>query len=151
MVHGDYKSGNFFYDPSDPSYVSVIDWQWTGPGVPSTDLIYLCVMALSDEACGDYESNVLRPYHGFLAEALPSGVRYPYRELVDEFKIAAVDFHRWLATSRTRTMTVESMGKSRDNVDVNHGIWRRSIERIAWLWKLVDEALDDIDRGVLKI
>mmetsp|Transcript_18950 Transcript_18950/g.39445 ORF Transcript_18950/g.39445 Transcript_18950/m.39445 type:complete len:401 (-) Transcript_18950:20-1222(-) len=151
MVHGDFKSGNFFYDPSvKPTRISVIDWQWTGPGVGATDLIYLCVMALSDEACSDYQSHVLKPYHSFLLSSLPpSSPPYPYSSLLSEFKIAAIDFQRWLGTSRTPTMTPTSLKQSAENVDVNHGIWRRSLDRIAWLWRLVDTTLDEIDSGAL--
>ena len=150
MVHGDYKSGNFFYDPTNPNSISVIDWQWTGPGVGSTDIIYLLVMALSNSACNNYESTVLKPYHEFLKEALPDGVEYSYEDLLIEFKLSAIDFQRWLHSSSTPSMTPESLQRSKQNVDVNHGIWRREIDRIAWLWKVVDEALDDIDNGLIK-
>jgi len=82
MVHGDYKQGNFFYNPKNEDEVQVIDWQWTGPGLGTTDLVYLCVMALSNETVEDYENQVLRPYHGYLLEALGKGeADYPYGEV----------------------------------------------------------------------
>ena len=53
MVHGDYKQANMFFRAAagaeDADEVVVFDWQWTGPGVGATDLLYVCAMALHDE------------------------------------------------------------------------------------------------------
>ena len=51
MVHGDFKSANMVFrnvESPEPTVAS-FDWQWTGPGVGATDLIYLCAMSLADE------------------------------------------------------------------------------------------------------
>jgi hypothetical protein len=177
MVHGDYKQGNMFFDdaqdntrmhsPADkPSKncngdkIAVFDWQWTGPGIGATDLVYLCVMAVSDEALGDYEAHILKPYHTYLLRALNRGHNnsneskrrdYPYENLVDEFKLAAIDIQRWMGGSRYRSMTPESVRRAQKNVDVNHGIFRRSIERLVWIFRTVDEALDQIESGKIDL
>jgi len=118
MVHGDYKQGNFFFDSS--SEIAVFDWQWTGPGVGATDLIYFCVMAACDEALEDHEANILRPYHAHLIEALGGEeTLYPYEELLAEFKIAALDYQRWQGGSRLKSMTPETMKAAEENIDVN--------------------------------
>lgn len=146
IVHGDYKQGNMFFGVSSGSTghhrngdkIAVFDWQWTGPGIGATDLIYLCVIAVSDEALEDYETNILKPYHNFLLRALNWGQNnddrvendYPYDRLVDEFKLAAIDIQRWLGGSRFKNMTPESVLNAQKNVDVNHGIFRRSVERL---------------------
>jgi Ser/Thr protein kinase RdoA (MazF antagonist) len=68
IVHGDYKQGNMFFAANNNTAVTatssgdnnkdidaanqkiaVFDLQWTGPGLGATDLVYLCVMAVSDE------------------------------------------------------------------------------------------------------
>ena len=172
MVHGDYKQGNMFFDdacdigeassskenPSKTSNrdkIAVFDWQWTGPGIAATDLIYLCVMAVSDEALEDYETNILKPYHKYLLQAMNRGQNidesiqndYPYEVLANEFKLAAIDIQRWLGGSRLNSMTPESVLKAQENVDVNHGIFRRSVERLVWVFQTVDGALDDVESG----
>ena len=177
MVHGDYKQGNMFFDdaqdntregsPEDKpandcngDEIAVFDWQWTGPGIGATDLVYLCVMAVSDEALGDYEANILKPYHTYLLQALNRGHNnsdkskfsdYPYETLVNEFKLAAIDIQRWMGGSRYRSMTPESVRRAQKNVDVNHGIFRRSIERLVWIFRTVDEALDQIESGKIEL
>jgi len=173
MIHGDYKQGNMFFDTvcgdasSGESHgkmfngdkIAVFDWQWTGPGIAATDLIYLCVMAVSDEALEDYEMNILKPYHTYLLQALNRGQNndgiiqndYPYKTLVDEFKLAAIDIQRWLAGSRFKSMTPETVLKAQKNVDVNHGIFRRSVERLVWIFQTVDDALDDVESGKITL
>jgi hypothetical protein len=150
MVHGDYKHGNFFFGPS--GEIAVFDWQWTGPGVGATDLIYLCAMAVCDDALEDHEANILRPYHAHLIEALGGEETcYPYEELLTEFKIAALDYQRWQGGSRLKWITPETMKAAGENVDVNHGIFRRSIKRMVWIFETVDSVLDDVEAGRLTL
>ena len=169
MVHGDYKQGNMFFDNDKVTIsgndcggdkIAVFDWQWTGPGIGATDLIYLCVMAVSNEALVDYETTILKPYHNYLQQAIrktsngdetTKASQYPYETLVEEFKLAAIDIQRWLGGSRYKSMTPESVSKAQQNIDVNHGIFRRSIERLVWIFQTVDGALDDIESGKTKL
>ena len=148
-VHGDYKQGNFFFSPT--GEISVFDWQWTGPGIGATDLIYVCVMALSDDTLADYENTVLKVYYEHLAATLGSRDKYCYEAFVREFKLATLDYQRWQGGSRCPSMTPASVKNGCEVVDVNHGIYRRSVARNVWTWKLVDAILDDIDRGEFKL
>ena len=85
MVQGDYKQGNMMFraaggggqeggDGGDGGDVepglAIFDWQWTGPGVGATDVVYLCAMALSDDTLDNYERDVLAVYHEYLCIAL---------------------------------------------------------------------------------
>ena len=183
IVHGDYKQGNMFFANDDGAcddencsndsdnnnedcQIAVFDWQWTGPGIGATDLVYLCVMAVSDEALEDYEKHILKPYHNYLMQALKRGNngkddddnddgndddKYPYSELCNEFKIAAIDIQRWLGGSRLKSMTPETVFKANQNIDVNHGIFRRSTERLIWIFQTVDKALDDVESGRIQL
>ena len=182
VVHGDYKQGNMFFDYNndtnkssmgveigeksgkdrDGDVIAIFDWQWTGPGIGATDLVYLCVMAVSDECLMDYERSILKPYHTFLLKALHHSskkdgdggnkrIDYPYGTLVDEFKLAVIDIQRWLGGSRYKSMTPESVTMAQENVDVNHGIFRRSIDRLVWIFRTVDAALDSVESGKIKL
>ena len=148
MVHGDYKQGNFFFNDSED--ICVFDWQWTGPGLGATDLIYLCAMAVSDDVVVDHETNIIKPYHNFLIEALGGdSTVYPYSTFLKEFKISTLDYQRWQGGSRLKSMTPETLKKAGENVDVNHGIFRRSLERVKWIFKVVDGVLDEVESGSL--
>jgi len=150
VVHGDYKSANVFFRRGDAGLeVSVIDWQWAGPGVAATDLYALCALALSDEAVEDYEASVLRPYHAELAAVLGSPETYPYDELVREWKLSALDFLRWLSGARLAGFTPEKMAAAAVKVDINVGIWRRSARRMAWIWRTAEESIEDAELGRL--
>ena len=179
--------------------VAIFDWQWTGPGVGATDVVYLCAMALSDETLDNYERDVLAVYHEYLCIALGAesgandddddddddddadghdhekdekdekdedvreeeeeGVEvvakgggkkkkkkkkcpYPMADLRREFDLAALDYQRWQGGSRMPGMTPASMRAAQDAIDVNHGIYRRSLRRMKWVWQVVDGALD---------
>ena len=156
MVHGDFKTANIFFrhgeeEPemageAEPE-IALIDWQWTGPGVAATDIYAFCALSLSDEAVEDYEESVLRVYHGELIAMLGGTAEaYPYHELVREFKLAALDFLRWLSGARLSGFTPEKMTIAAVKVDINVGIWKRSAARMAWLWRMAEASIDDAEQ-----
>ena len=51
--------------------------------------------------------------------------------------------------SRLPSTTPESMAAGREKIDVNHGIYRRSLPRMLWIWQLADACLDDFEAGRL--
>ena len=85
-------------------------------------------MALDDSVLEHWERDVVRVYHKHLCEAL--GGEYPLADLLKEFKIAALDYQRWQSGSRLPSTTPESMAAGREKIDVNHGIYRRSLPRM---------------------
>eukprot|EP01062_Namystynia_karyoxenos_P062562 TRINITY_DN55467_c0_g1_i1.p1 TRINITY_DN55467_c0_g1~~TRINITY_DN55467_c0_g1_i1.p1 ORF type:complete len:437 (+),score=141.53 TRINITY_DN55467_c0_g1_i1:91-1311(+) len=149
MVHGDYKAANIFIgeDPADGSDppVAVIDWQWTGPGVGATDIIYLCATTLADEVVDDWESSVLRVYHSELSAALGGGEqRYPYGDLRREFALAAVDYFRWTLGARFDGCTPEKMARKAKEQDINTGEYQRSQRRFTWLFSTAEKLLAEL-------
>ena len=64
-----------------------------------------------------------------------------------------IDLQRWLGGSRYKSMTQETVQKAANEnpIDVNHGIFRRSMTRIVWIFKIVDLALDDIESGRIQL
>ena len=77
----------------------VVDKQKHGLG--AVDLFFLCAQSLPDESVANYEAAVLRPYHAELIAALGGQEdAYPYEEVCREFKLAALNFMRWLAGAR---------------------------------------------------
>jgi len=76
---------------------------------------------------------------------------YPYARVLQEFKIAAIDFMRWLVSARLDGFTPEKLKKAQEQSppDVNRGIWSRSVPRLRWSWELTEKFLDeDLFAGV---
>ena len=115
IVHGDYKSANIFIKNKDDDTttlkgveVSTIDYQWTGPGLASTDLIYFLSMCLP----GDYlldSTYFLKKYWEYLDAALNRQTdqnetcnTLTFEEFQLDFKIALLDFTRWAFCARLK-------------------------------------------------
>jgi len=78
LIHGDPKAANFFYR-EDSDAVGIIDFQWTGGGIPGTDIAY-CIAAgvqetdCSAEAVRTCLQTLLAEYHtGLLAGLIKFG------------------------------------------------------------------------------
>lgn len=155
LCHGDLKSGNlmFRWRGENEADVAAIDWQWTGPGVGPTDLFYLMFMGFDDSIVENFEEAVLRPYHNELKSELlrggytAGGDPYPYDRILQEFKLGGLDLLRWITAARLKDYTVEKLKKAaaEDPIDVNRGIWARSVPRIVWGWKRAMEWLEEVD------
>lgn len=151
LIHADFKTGNLMFRKGTESGVEIctIDFQWTGPGVAATDVFYVLFMSCSNETCTNYSIDFLTPYHEMLcAELKKKGMgEYPYGQLLAEFKLAGLDFMRWLIPARLASYSVEKLQKeaSRNPPDVNRGEWSRDLRRLLWPWKLMDAWLKEVE------
>jgi len=158
LVHGDLKGANYFLK-TEGEGCTAIDWQWTGPGIGATDLIYLFCGSVEDEVVDNYEQS-LKIYH----EAL--GVEgYDFEDLLTDFKVATLDYARWAFSVRLLGDTPDKFKKRAANVDVNLGYFRftlpppwplnpaealrRHPPRIRWLLQLVEAFLPEAESGAL--
>ena len=106
--------------------VSLIDFQWTGPGLAATDLVYVLFMSCEDNLIQglDVREDVLKPYHSaFLAAYERSNVhevtrsdgkiqiedRFPFSLLEQDFQLATLDFARWVVACRLGGETVSDV------------------------------------------
>lgn len=142
IVHGDFKGANYFLKNDGPGCVA-IDWQWTGPGIGATDVIYLFCGSVEDAVVDEY-MDYLQMYHSALD--VPD---YPFEEFLRDFKVATLDYTRWMFSVRLVGDTPEKFNKLANNVDVNLGYFRRHHPRVMWLLRLVEEFLPDAENGVL--
>jgi len=149
MTHGDFMHSNIFLRdmPSEELEAAVIDWQWGGPGVAAVDLFFLCAQSLADETIADYQVNVLQSYHNELLAVL-GGKRdaYPYEQLYREFKLAGLNFLRWLTGARLGGFTPAKMQAAAATADMNRGMVRKSMPRMVWLWQLTEQFLEDAEK-----
>lgn len=63
IVHGDYKAANIFLDKSGHMASTAVDFQWTGYGYGTTDLLYLLATSLSSSALEEPWQNWLDYYY----------------------------------------------------------------------------------------
>eukprot|EP00435_Cladocopium_sp_Y103_P027094 s988_g6.t1 len=122
MVHGDFKGANYFLK-NEGEGCCAFDFQWTGPGIGATDLIYLFCGSVEDEIVDDYQS-WLKLYHSKL-----NMDQYSWDEFLLDFKLATLDYARWVFAYRLAGDSPEKFRKRAENVDVNLGIFRRHVPR----------------------
>ena len=148
IVHGDFKSANLFVreagstaDSTDGGGVSAIDYQWTGPGIAATDLVYLCAMAIPAPSEAHLDE-LLHSYWTHFTEACletcsnsaaPAASDYDYERFLLDFKVATLDFTRWAFCARLADDSPAKFAARREKMDINLGAWRRDVDVIAWL------------------
>lgn len=62
LLHGDYRLDNLLFDPAH-TWVSVVDWQTLGVGLPARDLAYFTVTSLNSELRSAIEEDLVDEYH----------------------------------------------------------------------------------------
>jgi hypothetical protein len=62
LLHGDYRLDNLLFDPG-RSWVSVVDWQTLGVGLPARDLAYFTATSLNPQLRLAIEKNLVEEYH----------------------------------------------------------------------------------------
>lgn len=140
LVHGDFKGANYFLR-NEGEGVAAIDWQWTGPGIGATDMIYLFCGSVEDEIVDNYKY-WLAQYHNRLADE-----SYSFDDFYIDFKAATLDYARWVFAYRLVGDTPEKFRQRAEKVDVNLGFFRRHSPRIRWLLQLVEEFLPEAEAG----
>jgi aminoglycoside phosphotransferase (APT) family kinase protein len=62
LMHGDYRLDNLLFDP-EKRWVSVVDWQTLGVGLPARDLAYFTATSLDSQLRAVIERNLVDDYH----------------------------------------------------------------------------------------
>jgi aminoglycoside phosphotransferase (APT) family kinase protein len=62
LMHGDYRLDNLLFDP-ERRWVSVVDWQTLGVGLPARDLAYFTATSLNSELRSAIEKDLVGEYH----------------------------------------------------------------------------------------
>jgi Phosphotransferase enzyme family len=62
LLHGDYRLDNLLFDPAH-GWVSVVDWQTLGVGLPARDLAYFTATSLNSELRSAIEKDLVGQYH----------------------------------------------------------------------------------------
>jgi aminoglycoside phosphotransferase (APT) family kinase protein len=96
LVHGDAKLANFCFGPEDQ--VAAVDFQYVGKGCGIKDVAYFISSCFSEEACENYEDELLRHYFDALELALDSHIDFQSvkKEWTELYNFAWADLYRFL-------------------------------------------------------
>ncbi|WAJ43875.1 phosphotransferase [Mycobacterium sp. Aquia_216] len=116
LLHGDYRLDNLLFDPAH-GWVSVVDWQTLGVGLPARDLAYFTATSLNSELRSALEEDLVGEYHQAL---LGYGVTGYDREtcwrdyrlgMPQALLISALGFAFATATERGDDMVLAMLGR----------------------------------------
>ncbi|WP_114751859.1 phosphotransferase [Pleomorphovibrio marinus] len=96
LVHGDAKLANFCFGPEDQ--VAAVDFQYVGKGCGIKDVAYFISSCFSEEACENYEEELLTHYFDALELALDK--QFDFQSVKEEwtelYNFAWADLYRFL-------------------------------------------------------
>jgi hypothetical protein len=116
LLHGDYRLDNLLFDPG-RSWVSVVDWQTLGVGLPARDLAYFTATSLNSQLRATIEKDLVDEYHrallGFGVTGYdPETCWRDYRlGTIQALLIPALGFAFATATERGDDMVLAMLGR----------------------------------------
>jgi Phosphotransferase enzyme family len=116
LLHGDYRLDNLLFDPG-RNWVSVVDWQTLGVGLPARDLAYFTATSLNSELRLAIEEDLVDEYHRALLGHGVTGYDHEacwrdYRlGVIQALLISALGFAFATATERGDDMVLTMLGR----------------------------------------
>jgi Phosphotransferase enzyme family len=116
LLHGDYRLDNLLFDPGQ-SWVSVVDWQTLGVGLPARDLAYFTATSLDSRLRLTIERDVVDEYYRALSGFGVTGYDREtcwrdYRlGMIQALLISALGFAFATATERGDDMVLAMLGR----------------------------------------
>ncbi|SEI89241.1 Ecdysteroid kinase [Cyclobacterium xiamenense] len=96
LVHGDAKLANFCFSPEEQ--VAAVDFQYVGKGCGIKDVAYFISSCFAEEACENYEDELLSHYFDALERALGKSIDFQLvkKEWTKLYAFAWADLYRFL-------------------------------------------------------
>eukprot|EP00466_Bigelowiella_natans_P006448 jgi/Bigna1/88110/estExt_fgenesh1_pg.C_280082 len=175
IIHGDFKTANVFFRKKGEeasaniphpavergassssaaaaaaSSAAMIDFQWSGVGVPEMDVAYLLLSSAALPVLNDLETFLRGYYEEFVANAagnedaesdasppLPS-----YDQFLKDFKLAVVDYARVVVGYQWQGAKAEWMSTRKDELGAcTHN---RSLPHVKWFIRYVTNVLSEL-------
>ena len=107
VVHGDFKTANVFFSEAD-SEASMIDFQWSGAGIPEMDVAYILLSSANLDVLKALEGeaelrDLLQRYYDQVLKLIEArGLSwYSFDQFIRNFKLAALDYFRVVVGAQT--------------------------------------------------
>jgi aminoglycoside/choline kinase family phosphotransferase len=116
LLHGDYRLDNLLFDPG-RNWVSVVDWQTLGVGLPARDLAYFTATSLNSRLRSTIENDLVDEYYRALSGFGVTGYDREtcwrdYRlGMIHALLISALGFAFATATERGDDMVLAMLGR----------------------------------------
>ena len=151
VIHGDTKAANFFFRGE--SEVGVIDFQWTGLGLGTTDVAYCLAASLHPDILtvgGEEDLGYLKHYHACLTEAFVKyGVAadqsaaealYPYPLLQRHYERSVLDLARTIIGDHWFSVSPDILDKR--HMAMGFNAYNKSTKVTVWLAARIKQYLD---------
>eukprot|EP01059_Diplonema_ambulator_P012077 TRINITY_DN22223_c0_g1_i1.p1 TRINITY_DN22223_c0_g1~~TRINITY_DN22223_c0_g1_i1.p1 ORF type:complete len:787 (+),score=254.68 TRINITY_DN22223_c0_g1_i1:33-2363(+) len=148
VIHGDTKAANFLFKEvgGDLPDVGVIDFQWTGVGLPGTDLAYSIAASVAPGLVypleGETDSILVKYYHECLIDAFVHyGVAptkqaacdiFPLDVLVTQYERAFLDLARTVICDHWSTITPDIL-RQREASPTGYNMYNKNLQVAVWL------------------
>jgi len=126
LIHGDLKLENLFLCEKG---MFLIDYQWVGLGSCATDLMYLLFTSLSFEYLNIENIKIL------LNEYCRVQTKITFDELYNDFKIASIDFFKYLICCKWYNTTLENL--QINDANKKDGFHVRKVQQIEMIFKVL--------------
>lgn len=159
FTHGDPKQANLFFRQSSGSNLEVglIDFQWSGFGLASTDIAHFLTAAAHADLLNDGgESKLLEYYYTELSKYLVEYGAYSnidvkehfsFDTFIDQYETAVLDMCRLvIAYAWSRFEPIDKNDKAGCARTANKNSYNKSMPNVIWLMSRCDEILKS--RGV---
>eukprot|EP01064_Diplonema_japonicum_P015234 TRINITY_DN22989_c0_g1_i1.p1 TRINITY_DN22989_c0_g1~~TRINITY_DN22989_c0_g1_i1.p1 ORF type:complete len:802 (+),score=209.56 TRINITY_DN22989_c0_g1_i1:80-2407(+) len=148
VIHGDTKAANFLFKETgeDIPAIGVIDFQWTGVGLPGTDVAYCIAASASPDVLfpldGPSDRRLAEIYHGYLMEAFvkynvapaitDAEKLFPLITFMSQYQTALLDLGRTVVCDHWSTMTPEIL-RSREDSSTAFNAYNKNLKVAVWL------------------
>jgi thiamine kinase-like enzyme len=151
IVHGDYKAMNIFLPiDNSESYPIVIDFASTGLGLGMSDVAMHITHALDPEhLINGGEEAFVDAYLEALEEALPDHHSYPRDVALRHYRLAVIDYFRFIMGRLWRGATLETFEKRKDSK--NSVYVNRSVEAAINFIQRADRYLTEFEEERAKL
>ena len=115
LVHGDFKAMNVFLPLNNELTPLLVDYQSTGVGVGMSDVAYIHHGVLPNQLADGGEEELVDHYLNELGRNLPEGKTYPREIAIKHYRMAVIDYGRFILGRFWKTATPEAFEKKKDS------------------------------------
>eukprot|EP01026_Neomeris_dumetosa_P069392 TRINITY_DN68607_c0_g2_i1.p1 TRINITY_DN68607_c0_g2~~TRINITY_DN68607_c0_g2_i1.p1 ORF type:complete len:631 (-),score=98.82 TRINITY_DN68607_c0_g2_i1:132-2024(-) len=141
LIHGDFKTANIFFQDRG---IAVCDFQWSGWGLPTLDVVYLLYTSVDPSVLNDCEQELVLYYYQTLHTQIKQrGLQlFTWDTFVEWYQISYMDYVRFLLGSMWGKVTPKTLEKNSN--EINQGMHKRDKRH---LFNMLKKAFDWMEKN----